>query len=285
MIQFETNKQLKAKEKLLYAPIKKVLLADILPKHSFPPGNEYAIIAARKHILNFCSEVYSPTPNIEIFPQVEAGLKFAGLEFKKRITIIGNSKFYVDYIIMERMKTLSVNDIFPKISIWNSYDGVVKFRKEFGFYKLLCSNGLSRPTEKISTVSFKHTKHNVVNISDEIATITKNFLKDSKNDMRVFDKMNRQDADTKVIKTLSKKLALGPHVVEAAENRFKLETTGKIPYLNEHNETVTSTPLPKSMFTVYNALNWAISNCNPKELPEKKLEKDRQLLELVEAFA
>ena len=159
MIQFDNAKVLKAKEIQLYKPIEKVALSDIMPKHSFPAGNEFAIVDANKNILNFCSDVYFPKLNSEIFPQVEAGLKAAGLSYKKKINIIGNAKFYVDYIIVERMKTLSVNDVFPKLSIFNSYDGVLKFRKEFGFYKLLCSNGLSRPTEKMSSVSFKHTKN------------------------------------------------------------------------------------------------------------------------------
>lgn len=283
-MQFDSPKDLKAKELQLYRPIEKVSLSDIMPKHSFPAGNEFAIMDANKNILNFCSEVYFPKLNSEIFPQVEAGLKAAGLQYKKKINIIGNSKFYVDYIIMERMKTLSVNDVFPKLSIWNSYDGVVKFRKEFGFYKLLCSNGLSRPTEKMSSVSFKHTKNNEHKI-DDIIKITKEFIKDSRNDIQVFDRMNRRDADVKVITKLSSKLGIGKHIAEAAVNRFKLETEGKIQYLNEHNEAVTSNGIPKTMFTVYNALNWAVYNSNPKELPEKKLEKDRQILELVEKLA
>ena len=278
MLQFDSPKEIKIKEKELYKPIEKVLLADILPHRSFPAGNEYAIVDEGGNILNFCSEVYSPKSNLEIFPQIESGLKEAGLEFKKRINIIGRTKFYVDYVIMERMKTLSVNDVFPKLSIWNSYDGVVKFRKEFGFYKLLCSNGLARPTERKSSVSFKHTKNNGDNIN-KIISITKDFVKDSKNDMKEFEKMNQLNADVKTIQKVSDKLVISKHVTKAAVDRFTLETTGKIQYLNEYNETVTSSGLPKTMFTVYNALNWAIYNCNPKELPERKIEKDRQVLE------
>lgn len=284
MIQFDNAKVLKAKEIQLYKPIEKVALSDIMPKHSFPAGNEFAIVDANKNILNFCSDVYFPKLNSEIFPQVEAGLKAAGLSYKKKINIIGNAKFYVDYIIVERMKTLSVNDVFPKLSIFNSYDGVLKFRKEFGFYKLLCSNGLSRPTEKMSSVSFKHTKNNEHKI-DDIIKITKEFLVDAKNDIQVFERMNRRDASEKTITKMSSKLGLGKHIIEAAVNRFKLETEEKIQYLNEHNEVVVSTLVPKTMFTVYNALNWAIFNTNGKELPEKKLEKDRHILELVEAMA
>jgi len=284
VLQFESAKDLKAKEKELYKPISKVQMSELLPNNSFPAGNECAIVDASGNILNFCSEVYFPKLNSEIFPQVEAGLTAAGLQFRKKINIVGDAKFYVDYIIMERMKTLSVNDVFPKLSIWNSYDGVVKFRKEFGFYKLLCSNGLCRPTEKLSSVSFKHTKNNEHKIDDIIA-VTKDFIKDSKNDFQKFDILNRTDATEKTILKVSHKLGIGKHITEAAVSRFKLETEGQIQYLNEHNEAVTSNGIPKTMFTVYNALNWAIYNCNPKELPEKKLDKDRKLFEIVEALA
>ena len=283
-MQFDTPKELKLKEKELYKHIEKVKLSELMRKRTFPAGNEYAIIDGKGNVLNFCSEVYFPKLNIDIFPQIESGLKNSGMQFKKKINIIGDAKFYVDYIIMERMKTLSVNDVFPKLSIWNSYDGVVKFRKEFGFYKLLCSNGLCRPTEKQSSVSFKHTKNNEHKI-DDIITITKDFIKDSKNDFQAFDKLNHRSGNDKTILKLSTKLGIGKHVSEAAVNRFKLETEGKIQYLNEYNESVNSNGVPKTMFTVYNALNWALYNCNPKELPEKKLEKDRQLFELVEKIA
>lgn len=281
MIQFDSNKILREKEKDLYKPIEKIKLSELLPKHTFPPGNEYAIADKRGNILNFCSEIYFPKLNSEIFPQVEDGLRAAGLEFKKKIHIIGSSKFYVDYIIMERMKTISVNDVFPKLSIWNSYDGVVKFRKEFGFYKLLCSNGLCRPTEKKSSVSFKHTKNNGDEIKKTIE-VTKDFILDAKNDMQVFERMNRKVANDKAVEKIATGAGLSTHVTMAALGRFELETGGKIQFLNEHNEAVTSNGIPKTMFAVYNALNWAVYNCNPKELPEKKLEKDRQILELVE---
>ena len=285
MLQFDSPREIKAKEKELYKPIEKVQLSTLLSKHSFPSGNEYAIIDSDKNILNFCSEVYSPKLNYEIFPQVEQGLTAAGIEFRKKIKIIGNAKFYVDYIIMERMKTISVNDVFPKLSIWNSYDGVIKFRKEFGFYKLICSNGLCRPTEKHSSVSFKHTKNNNISIGNEIEKIAKDFIVDSKNDMKIFDRMNHKPATDKTVLQLAEETGLSLHVKQAALDRFKLETSGKLQYLNEHNETVISNGVPKTMFAVYNALNWAINNCNPKELPEKKIEKDRQVLELVTELA
>ncbi|MDP2692702.1 MAG: DUF932 domain-containing protein [bacterium] len=283
MIQFDTPKELRVKEKELYKPIKKILLADILPKRSFPTGNEFAIVDNDGNILNFCSDIYFPKLNSEIFPQIEKGLLEANIEFRKKIVIIGPAKFYVDYIIMTKMQTLSVNDVFPRMQIMNSYDGKMKFRKEFGFYKLLCSNGLCRPTEKKSSVSFKHTKDNEDNIN-RIISITKDFIQDSKNDMRVFEQMNSRNASTKTIEKIAEKLSISKHITQAAVDRYTLETESKIQYLNEHNEQIISNGVPKTMFAVYNALNWAMANCNLKELPEKKLEKDRQILEMVESF-
>jgi len=283
MIHFDTPKQIKALEKELYKPISKVRLSDILPNRDFPAGQEYAIADLQGNIINFCSAVYFPKLNSEIFPLVEPGLTDAGFDFKKKIKIVDGAKFYVDYVIMERMKTLSVNDVFPKLCISNSYDGSTKFRKEFGFYKLLCSNGLSRPTENISSVSFKHTKNNECKI-DDIVKITKSFIIDSRNDMQVFEKMNRVKSDVKSLISIAGKLSVAKHVIQAASERFLFETKENIQYLNEHNEEVTSKGTPETMFAVYNALNWAIYNTNPKELPEKKLEKDRKILEAIESF-
>ena len=283
MIQFDNSKDLKQKEAELYKHIEKIKLSAVMPGRSFPSGNEYAIVDEFGNMLNFCSEVYFPKLNSEIYPQIEAMLTASGMTYKKKITIIGGVKFYVDYIMMERIKTLTVNDVFPKLSIWNSYDGVVKFRKEFGFYKLLCSNGLSRPTQKVSAVSLKHTKHNEQRIED-IVKATKEFLVDSKNDMRVFETMNGKQASANTVLEIAEKLSVSKPVAIAARNRFTLETEGQIQYLNEHNEAVISNGIPKTMFAVYNALNWAVNNCNPKELPEKKLDKDRRIIELVEQY-
>lgn len=282
-MQFDSPKKIKALEAELYRPIEKIRMEDILPKRNFPPGQEWAIIDSNGNILNFCSDVYFPKLNAEIYPIVEMGLRENGLKFKKKITIISGAKFYVSYIIMERAKSITVNDVFPRIDIWNSYDGTVKLRKELGFYRLLCSNGLSRPTEKTSVISFKHTsgeKHQEK--IEDIVKVAKNFLVDSRNDMAIFERMNRKKADIRTLRKTADKAAIGKNVIKEAEKRFKIETENKIPYINEHNEAVVSEVVPSTMFTVYNALNWAVFNCNPKELPEKKLEKDRKILELIE---
>jgi hypothetical protein len=45
--------------------------------------------------------------------------------------------------------------MFPRVRMNNSYDGSVKYSFSFGFYRLVCSNGLSVPIQGLESRDFK----------------------------------------------------------------------------------------------------------------------------------
>lgn len=215
-------------------------------------------------------------------------MKEQKIPFDRKISIVDGTKFYVDYIIRDRVKSLTVNDILPKFSVWNSYDGTLKTTLKFGFYRVVCSNGLTRPVGNTVNISKKHRKAAAaedgmdlsIASNSEIINSVQLFLSEVKQDMEVYEQMNQIKADVSKILQVSEKLKFSKNILETAVERFNMETSikGSLTYVNENGELVNHEGSPQTLYTVYNALNYAIYNCNTKELPEAKLKRDQLVL-------
>jgi hypothetical protein len=274
--------------KRLFAPVSKVELSSILPGKSFPKANDHAILDQNGNILSFCSSSYNLRENSTLYKPVEQLMKDQKIPFDRKISVIDDTKFYVDYIIRDRVKSLTVNDILPKFSIWNSYDGTIKTTMKFGFYRVVCSNGLTRPIGNTVNIAKKHRKsigaEDGVDLSIATNTIiidsVQQFLSEVKQDMEVYEQMNNKVADVKKILSVAEKLKFSKALLDVAVERFDKETStnSSLTYVNENGELVTHEGSPATLYTVYNALNYAIYNCNPKELPEAKLKRDQLVL-------
>lgn len=281
--------------KKLFAPVSKVELSSILPGKTFPRANDHAILDEHGNIISFCSSTYNLRENETLYKPLEKMMKEKKLSFDRKIKIVDGTKFYVDYVIRDRVTSLTVNDILPKFSIWNSYDGTLKTVLKFGFFRVVCSNGLMRPIGNTVNISKKHRKaaHAEDGIDLSIASSTQIidsvqlFLSDVKQDMEVYEQMNNVKADVNKILSLSEKMKFSKNLLETAVERFNLETStkGNLTYVNENGEIVKHDGSPATLYTVYNALNFAIYNNNPKELPEVKLKRDQMILqEIMQEF-
>lgn len=278
----------KNKNEALYAPVKKVELSTIFPGKSFPRSNDHAILDQHGNFLSFCSSSYNLRENSTLYKPVEDLMRENKIPFDRKINVIEGTKFYVDYIIRDRVKSLTVNDILPKFSIWNSYDGTLKTTMKFGFYRVVCSNGLTRPHGNTFNISKKHRK--AIGVEDgldlslvnnhNILDSVKVFLNDVKEDMEVYERMNHVQADVNKILSVADKLKFSKNLLDKAVERFALETStnSSLTYVNENGELVKHDGSPATLYTVYNALNYAIYNSNPKELPESKLKRDQLVL-------
>lgn len=274
--------------KKLFAPVSKVELSSILPGKSFPRSNDHAILDQDGNILSFCSSTYNLRENQTLYKPLEKLMKDQKIPFDRKIKIVDGTKFYVDYIVRDRVQSLTVNDILPKFSIWNSYDGTIKTVLKFGFFRVVCSNGLMRPIGNTVNIAKKHRKAAhaedgmdlSIASSNEIITSVQQFLSEVKQDMEVYEQMNQVKADVAKILAVSEKLNFSKNIIETAVERFNLETSTdkSLTYVNENGELVKHEGSPSTLYTVYNALNFAIYNCNPKELPEAKLKRDQIVL-------
>lgn len=272
----------------LYKPVSKVEMSSIMPGKNFPSRHDHAIVDAQGNVLSFCSDNYNLRHNSTLFQPVEQMMKEKKIPFDRKVTIHEGTKFYVDYLIRDRIHSTAVNDIIPKISIWNSYDGTLKTGLKFGFYRLVCSNGLTRPVGKTVHISKKHYKAGKEEDGLDLTLIGANqimenmqtFLNEAKEDVKIYDEMNQKEADVRKILEITEKLKFSKSILETAVNRFNQETSTNrgLTYVNENGELVTHEGSPSTLYTVYNALNYAIYNNNPKEYPEAKLKRDQLVL-------
>jgi len=114
----------------------------------------------RRTLLNACSDVYELVPNSEIFPVIEKKLKKAGIKFTAKYRMNEYTRFEVDYILWVDPVVLPNGDkIYPVLKVKHSYNGLLKYKLTFGYYRVICSNGLVVPVEgkENFTVTGKHT--------------------------------------------------------------------------------------------------------------------------------
>jgi len=270
-------------DKELYKDVRKIKMSEILPKLSFPPGFDHAIIDENNNLLNFCSSRYNLVKNSVVFKPIEDYLKKINVEYIRKIKVINKSKFYVDYIIKQRKETESVKGILPKISVWNSYDGGSIMRYEFGFYRLVCSNGLSVPTKDFNIKHFKHSKVDSIVKADIINSLLeiKNFIDESCDIVKNFEELSKIKVTKRKISSIGEKIGFSKKIIQSAEERYDLEANSGLEYINEYGEVVKHNGSDKNLFLAYNALNFGIYNTNLKELLEKKLDKDKKLMKFI----
>lgn len=116
-------------------------------------------------ILNACSGRYELIPNSEIFPNIRQVLIDNGIQFTETYTMIDNARFYATYIIEDQELAYNVGGsgdiIKPQITVQHSYNGLTKYVIIFGYFRLVCSNGLVLPVKELKKynleISGKHT--------------------------------------------------------------------------------------------------------------------------------
>lgn len=280
--------------KQLYQKVDKVKLNSIFPTYQFPKGNDHAIVDSNGNILNFCSSSYNLRHNSTLHKPLEELMKKNKMEFEQKIQIINGVKFYVDYILKDKIKSPTVNDIVPKFTIMNSYDGTLKTTICFGFYRIVCGNGLARPCGTESIFAKKHRKpietedKDISSVSsDDILVGIQEFLNSIKDDTAIYEKLQAKKADAGIIIKVAEKLKLSKNVLEKANNRFELETNkkGTLTYVNDQNKVVKHKGYDPTLYLVYNALNYALYNTNLKEFPEIKMKRDKSVLAEVLSYA
>lgn len=173
----------------LLFPVEKALIADKFPTLSTISSTEYGIFAkvnGGEILLNTCSNTYELIPNAMIFVVIEQMLKKAGIQFEVTYGMYDYSRFYADYTI--KTGGISVGNrkdlIFPVLRVEHSYNGLWKYKMTFGYFRMICSNGLVVPVEgkeeQNFTITGKHTAKIVQSLDtllDKIKFFTKNNKK------------------------------------------------------------------------------------------------------------
>ena len=132
-------------------------------------GNGYIVsglIDGEWKLLNTCSSIYHLKPNQEVFPPIAERLDKAGIKYNLKVSHDNYEKFYVDFIIQDRKYAVgNPNDlVYPKIKVFHSYNGKLDNMISFGWFRIVCSNGLVIPVKEKEDdnfiIRFKHTMEN-----------------------------------------------------------------------------------------------------------------------------
>jgi hypothetical protein len=144
------------------------------------------IIGGEEIDLNYCSPVYELVPCASIFPVVEEIFRSKGIKFSANYSHTQNARFYGNYIIEDPRfgyKMEGTNDVIK--FIWNfqhSYNGLTKYKGIAGFYRLVCTNGLTVPVQEMKDYNLvlegKHTSailHSLQEFESILMNVTNNL--------------------------------------------------------------------------------------------------------------
>lgn len=100
------------------------------------------------------------------------------------------AKAFIEMINKNNLVPVKVNDLVAKrLTLLNSYDGSTSIRFEIGSFRLVCLNGLVRPSGQFATMSFRHTAEVLENISEASIMFDTQFKSMIEDYMRLNEKM------------------------------------------------------------------------------------------------
>ena len=141
-------------------------------------GLENAVVSGGK-IVNIVSKSYGHLPNETFLSEVERKLIEADIKYDINSINRDDRSFAVDYILNDDRFIVKIKDgkdvLRPQLRFINSYDGSCKTTGSFGFYRLVCSNGLMVAKTQIG-FSVKHRGANADIIMPAIAPLVEQFM-------------------------------------------------------------------------------------------------------------
>jgi hypothetical protein len=239
--------------------------------------------------LNYCSPVYELIKNDDIFPNIKSVLDNNNIEHTVEYSHTNNVRFYANYRITDnryKYELKNTNDfIEPLLRVQHSYNGLTKYRIQFGYFRLICSNGLVIPVEEMKqfnlNIDGKHTesikksffqldyilKNFVLNAGQITEAITKKYeLLGGREVTNIEDRVNEVLNFVKITAVDNNKLNTLNYITNVIKNE---STSEKLNY----NGKVTD-------FLIYNGINQYINdNSLNIAAPEKRIETDSKIFE------
>lgn len=239
--------------------------------------------------VNSCSDRYELVNNSAIFPVVEQIFRQFNIEYSVKFQMINYSRFYATYTIEDKRYSYNIkgtNDtIQPQLIVKHSYNGLTKYCINFGYYRLICTNGLTIPVKEMQqfnlSITGKHTSsilsslkrlNNIISIfatdaSNICMAITNQFEKLADSiPANVTDRINDVLKNSGIIAIENKKFNTLEYIINKAENEANNVNLG-------YNGTIND-------WLIYNAINqYLFDSTLNMAVPEKRMEKDSNVFE------
>lgn len=151
-----TAEQVKQKETILFPATKEDLRTKYgLLTQSDKTHGIFAKVGEQEKLVNVCSSSYGYKHISEIINPIEDEL-FKKFNVTPKYHVEDESKFHVKYTLEDGDVTVSNNDkMKPYIVVRHSYDGKIPLQLTYGFYRLVCSNGMVVADTKIA-IKMRH---------------------------------------------------------------------------------------------------------------------------------
>lgn len=238
--------------------------------------------------LNYCSPVYELVPCADIFPVVENIFNQHGIAFEADYSHTQNARFYGNYRITDprfSYRMQGTNDSIDFIFYYqHSYNGLTKYKGLAGYYRLVCTNGLTVPIQEMKEYNLclegKHTsviKHSLIefgslltNLVNNIGTVKK-AITDKYEQLGGVWVAKPEDRVTEVLKASG--------IISVDNKKFNTVNEILATIRAEANDTSLGYNGRVNDFLIYNGINQYIFNDRNVAAPEKRRDVDSKVLE------
>ncbi|MDA3780357.1 MAG: DUF932 domain-containing protein [Bacteroidales bacterium] len=253
-------------EKLLF-DVEMVKMEDLtgVPANS---DYEYAVLGhinGEKRILNACSDRYELVDNKEIFPQIRQVLNASGLEFSETYSMTPNhARFYADYVIESEQTHIGTGSdiVKPLIRVRHSYNGMTKYAITFGYFRLICSNGLVIPVEGKESTNLNITGRHTTNIKRSFDLLIQRLDQFTTNH-KIYSEVYNNLAKKEVVNVENRVLEVLNACAIPEKNSEKVIQTVKAEASNLYNGQIND-------WLIYNGVNQFVHKGDNKKVLEQK---------------
>ena len=259
------------------------------PRNTNP---EYAKVITAKFVngdemdLNYCSDRYELVPNEDIFPVIRMILVMHGIQFTERYFMLNNARFYAEFIIEDsrfayQMPGSAGDIIKPMLKVQHSYNGLTKYAITFGYFRLVCSNGLVIPIDDMKEynmhVTGKHTfsiKRSLQKLENTIQYFAENAAQITAAITAKYDKLAGNEV-TNVEDRIKEVLNVAK--ISAVENQKFNTVQNIVSRINQETDLYGGVT---NDWLIYNGINQYINDSDlNKKSPEVRMELDSKVFE------
>lgn len=255
-------------------PVRMVKTEDLLGESQIPTGkvSRAVIVTTPKgdEIVNFCSPVYGLLKNEDLFIPFEKALNDSDIPFSATYRHHDYAKFYVDYEI--KTDSIQVGDakdrVKPLVRIMHSYNGEIRYRAAFGFYRMICSNGLWG-FSSTGSIAMRHTDGNVNIMFDKTIEGINEFILQSEQNVGKY----RMLSENKVRN-------IAERVEDVVENVPICPKRQKESVIARASSEKMQHNLPQTDWLIYNAFNYQLNHNDDITAPEEhKMKIDNKVFQ------
>lgn len=247
------------------------------------------IIGGEPKLLNQCSDVYELVENERIFPNIEQVLFNNAIDFDVTYKHINDVRFYADYNITDSRfayKMNGTNDLInPMIRVQHSYNGLTKYAIVFGYFRLVCTNGMTIAVEEMKefnlSIKGKHTEiilKSLEMLNDKLNFFVQNAALITSKIVSKYEQLadnvvvNVEDRITEVLEA-AKITAVDNSKFNTIEDILsRIEAEAKMPNLGYNGKV--------NDFLIYNGINQYLNDDSINiQAPEKRAETDSIVFE------